>query len=187
MVPELGWFAANRVKLINPPPYSPDLNPIEHLWSFVKSRLKGKKFDSKAALWVHIQRLWATIRPSLLKNLVDSMPNRLNEVMKAKGGPTNMLYLLTPDSMVVHSTMILNGMILKRTLPKNSSCSTNLHENVTRELATKDVIKTDDFSIFFKLIASVYLNNPRRQRIFEDTAIQLLNISCNQDHVRRNT
>ncbi|CAJ0961337.1 unnamed protein product, partial [Mesorhabditis belari] len=83
-----GWFAANRVQLINPPPYSPDLNPIEHLWSFVKSRLMGKKFDSKAALWVHIQRLWATIRPSLLKNLVDSMLDRLNEAIKAKEGPT---------------------------------------------------------------------------------------------------
>ncbi|CAJ0963479.1 unnamed protein product, partial [Mesorhabditis belari] len=83
-----GWFAASRVKLINPPPYSPDINVIEHLWSLVKSRLKGKKFDSKAALWVHIQRLWATIPQSLLKNLVDSMPNRLNEVIKAKGGPT---------------------------------------------------------------------------------------------------
>lgn len=83
-----GWFAINRVKLVNPPPYSPDFNPIEHLWSFVKSRLKGKKFDSKAALWIHIQRLWSTIPKDLLENLVNSMPKRLQEVVKAKGGST---------------------------------------------------------------------------------------------------
>ena len=83
-----GWFAANDVKLINPPPYSPDINVIEHLWSFVKSQLKGKKFDSKVALWMYIQRVWSTIPHSLLQNLVHSMPDRLNEVIKAKGGPT---------------------------------------------------------------------------------------------------
>jgi transposase len=39
------------------PPNSPDLNPIEHLWSIAKQRLYagGRQFGSKDELWANIQ------------------------------------------------------------------------------------------------------------------------------------
>ena len=40
-----GWFAASRAKLINPPPYPPDINVIEHRWSFVKESRKEIQFE----------------------------------------------------------------------------------------------------------------------------------------------
>ena len=83
-----GWFAENRVKLVKAPPYSPDLNVIEHLWAFVKSKLKEKRFGSKVELWYYIRRLWTTIGPQILRDLVDSMPRRIKAVIAAKGGPT---------------------------------------------------------------------------------------------------
>ncbi|CAJ0947866.1 unnamed protein product, partial [Mesorhabditis belari] len=83
-----GWFRANRVQLVSAPPYSPDLNVIEHLWAFIKTKLKGRRFNSKADLWYFVRRVWATIAPQILRDLVDSMPRRLQAVIAAKGGPT---------------------------------------------------------------------------------------------------
>jgi transposase len=33
------WMEAHNISLLNWPPQSPDLNPIEHLWQHVKSEL----------------------------------------------------------------------------------------------------------------------------------------------------
>ena len=39
------------------PPYSPDLNPIENMWSIIKRKVyaNGKQFSSKDELWNVIQ------------------------------------------------------------------------------------------------------------------------------------
>ncbi|CAJ0924945.1 unnamed protein product, partial [Mesorhabditis belari] len=83
-----GWFKANRVQVVSAPPYSPDLNVIENLWAFVKSKLKGKPFGSKVELWYLIRRVWATIGPQILRDLADSMPRRIQAVIAVRGGPT---------------------------------------------------------------------------------------------------
>ena len=83
-----GWFADNRVKLVAAPPYSPDLNVIEHLWSHIKGKLKGKRFATKIDLWYFVRSEWRKISLQILKDLVDSMPRRIQAVIQAKGGPT---------------------------------------------------------------------------------------------------
>ena len=50
------WLSARVIddsKLMNWPPNSPDLNPIETLWSFVKRRVykNDKQYASVDALW----------------------------------------------------------------------------------------------------------------------------------------
>ena len=82
-----GWFALNNVLLVKVPPMSPDLNVIENLWAYVKAKLRGKDFHTKVDLWFYIRKVWSSIRPAILHELVDSMPKRLNEVILAKGGP----------------------------------------------------------------------------------------------------
>jgi hypothetical protein len=49
---------------------------------------QGKEIRFKGGIWVYIQRVWKSIPQSLLKNLVDSITDRLNEVIKARGDPT---------------------------------------------------------------------------------------------------
>ena len=83
-----GWFGINRVSLFETPPFSPDLNVIENLWAYLKSKLRGKRFNSKVELWFYIRKIWRTIGPGILDELIASMPTRIKEVLLAKGGAT---------------------------------------------------------------------------------------------------
>ena len=75
------------------PAYSPDLNPIENLFSILDgelAKLAVKKASTSVNVTVQRARKIATRvgDTDYIKNMVDSMPNRLEEVIKAKGGPT---------------------------------------------------------------------------------------------------
>ena len=41
----LQFYKDNKITVIDGPPYSPDLNPIENLWAFIKSKLGFKKYS----------------------------------------------------------------------------------------------------------------------------------------------
>lgn len=74
------------------PPHSPDLNPIEHVWAWMKAwienqpgpRLTGKKL--RAA----VDSAWQAVPASMLTKLYKSMPRRLAAVIAANGGYTGM-------------------------------------------------------------------------------------------------
>lgn len=76
------------------PSNSPDLNPIENVWHILKSRLrkrfaKGEKRPhSEDELWEALVEEWERLDQDTLNKLVDSMPNRLEEVIKANGSHT---------------------------------------------------------------------------------------------------
>ena len=65
---------------------SPDLNPIEMLWSILDKKLAAKPMYSKAALSERLQEEWDAIDQSLCLSLIDSMPDRIQRCLKAKGG-----------------------------------------------------------------------------------------------------
>ncbi len=81
------WLANQEFDVLSWPAQSPDLNPIEHLWSEVKRRLN--KFDSPPKgmleLWERVEQIWNEIRPETCQNLINSMPRRVCDVIKAKG------------------------------------------------------------------------------------------------------
>jgi len=35
----MAWFAGNNIQVVEWPPNSPDLNPIEHCWNWLKEKL----------------------------------------------------------------------------------------------------------------------------------------------------
>jgi hypothetical protein len=72
------------------PPQSPDLNPIENLWAIVKAK-RFKKFGiprSRIELIEQIFEIWEAIDQELLDTLVDSIENRLREVVRLRGRTT---------------------------------------------------------------------------------------------------
>ena len=84
------WLEDNRIRVLDWPAQSPDLNPMEHLWEEVKRRMRSlsKKPRSKDELWDRLQDVWNGIEPSVCAKLVDSMPARIQAVLDAKGGYT---------------------------------------------------------------------------------------------------
>ena len=82
------WFVKNKVEKLDWPAQSPDLNPIEHLWDELERRMKGKNPRNKKELWTMMQNEWGKIGRDITANLVNSMPKRVLEVLKNKGGPT---------------------------------------------------------------------------------------------------
>jgi len=70
------------------PPNSADLSPIENLWHIVKQRV-GAKFAirTRAQLICAVKDVWEGIEPGVVLKLIDTMPRRVQAVLKAKGGP----------------------------------------------------------------------------------------------------
>ncbi|XP_055910737.1 uncharacterized protein LOC129945100 [Eupeodes corollae] len=82
------WFQARKIKVLDWPAQSPDLNSIENLWSVVKNDLASKKISNKAALWNEIREAWEKIPAETCRNLVESLPRSYEAVIKANGNPT---------------------------------------------------------------------------------------------------
>lgn len=85
------WLCNNHIVYIKDwPANSPDLNPIENLWHHLKLRLDqySTKPKNKAELWERIDTEWNKFTQADIEPYYRSMPNRIKEVIKAKGGYT---------------------------------------------------------------------------------------------------
>ena len=72
------------------PSQSPDINPMEHLWSELDRRVRTRKKlpSSKQELWEALEEEWDNIEPEFCQKLIDTMPRRITDVLKSKGGHT---------------------------------------------------------------------------------------------------
>jgi len=85
------FLTRNRIETIKWPPSSPDLNPIENLWSIIKMR-RQKKFGiphSKQELIEQVQDIWLSLELDTLRNLCNSIEKRLRQCIERNGKPTD--------------------------------------------------------------------------------------------------
>ena len=83
------FLGENRIKVLDWPGNSPDLNPIENLWTNMKNKVAEKHPSSAKDLVKVIKEVWVKeISQEFCRNLVHSMPRRLQEVIKTGGGST---------------------------------------------------------------------------------------------------
>lgn len=85
------WIQTHGIKedqLMEWPPCSPDLNPIENLWSIIKQSVyaSGKQYGSKDNLWKAITDAAASVGKDMIKKLTGSVDSRLLSVVAIKGG-----------------------------------------------------------------------------------------------------
>ncbi|EER06130.1 transposable element tc3 transposase, putative [Perkinsus marinus ATCC 50983] len=75
-------------KLMNWPPNSPDINPIERHWSILKKKLysEGRQFNDLESLWRGIQEAAKAISSDEVLALMRSVDDRLTRVLACKGG-----------------------------------------------------------------------------------------------------
>jgi transposase len=70
------------------PAQSPDLNPLEHLWDYIKRQL-GEYPNPPGGvleLWKCIEAEWNKIPAEECQKLIESMPRHIEALYKAKGG-----------------------------------------------------------------------------------------------------
>ena len=78
----MAYLRDQNVTILEWPPQSPDLNPIENLWALLKSKLKKiSGFPrNRAELIERAQACWAQMEAEKVDNTLLSMPKRVQEV-----------------------------------------------------------------------------------------------------------
>jgi len=83
------WFHNHGITLLDFPPYSPDLNPIENVWAHLKRRVEKHRPRTADELEAAIREEWEAVDNSFLLSLAHSMPARLQAVIDNRGGKTH--------------------------------------------------------------------------------------------------
>lgn len=85
------YFKDNNIRLFQWPSRSPDLSPIENVWGILVRYVYGggRQFNTITDLKQILLEEWEKIPIETFQKLIDSMPNRIFEVIQKNGGPTH--------------------------------------------------------------------------------------------------
>jgi len=84
------WRVENPMRLLEHPPYSPDLNPTEYCWAYLKRQLQRypRIPANKKELNEALQREWEKMPNSEIEKFTHSMHDRCQAIIDARGGHT---------------------------------------------------------------------------------------------------
>lgn len=84
------WLDENNIEILPWAGNSPDMNPIENCWSYLKTKVYARQNNTVKILKENIEDIWKNdveIK-QMIKNCINSMPARIKEVIKTKGNVT---------------------------------------------------------------------------------------------------
>ena len=86
----LEWLKTNNISTIDCDPRSPDMNPVENVWSLLVNEVYagGKQYETVKDLKNSLLKAWNRISMDSLSSLIKFMPNRVIELLIANGGRT---------------------------------------------------------------------------------------------------
>ena len=70
------------------PTYSPDINPIEHLWDYLKQKIHALDLQNIGELQAALLHEWDAVPMDCVRKLVGSMRRRCTAVIRTRGGHT---------------------------------------------------------------------------------------------------
>ena len=90
-----GWFADNNILVMDWPPNSPDMNPIEHVWRELKAKLhtqfpdtyaiSGRPKHVQEVLSERLKVVWSELQDDVFERLILSMQARVKALYNAHG------------------------------------------------------------------------------------------------------
>ena len=82
------YLSNKQINVLNWPPQSPDLNPIENLWSILDREAKDRNVSNENDLFLCLKKAWENISSKTIQNLISSMPRRCQACIDNNGLPT---------------------------------------------------------------------------------------------------
>lgn len=84
------WLNANKIEILEWPA-SPDLSPTENLWGIIVRRIyaHNRQFQSVDELKQAIVEAYEGIEEEIIKNLINSMTNRIFQLINRSGAKTD--------------------------------------------------------------------------------------------------
>ena len=83
------YLEQKQINILEWPGNSPDLNPIENCWHRMKKNMSQKKTPNLGSLQDELKKVWCQeMTTEYFRNLSDSMPKRLQMVIKNKENMT---------------------------------------------------------------------------------------------------
>ena len=83
------FLKSKKNQILDWPGNSPDLNPVENLWTVSKNKVSERQPTNAKTLEQAIKEVWVQeMTTEFCRSVVESMPKRLEAVTKAKGGQT---------------------------------------------------------------------------------------------------
>ncbi|GBM18419.1 Transposable element Tc3 transposase [Araneus ventricosus] len=85
------YLNSKNATVLERPPMSPDLNPIENVWGIMSRKVyeNGGQFYSVNALKTAIESAWYNLEPEILLTLIMSMEKRIYDVILKNGKTLN--------------------------------------------------------------------------------------------------
>lgn len=83
------WLCEKKIEVLEWPGNSLDFNPIENAWNVIKKKMQSCHISSISLLQERIKDICAKeLSAEYFQNMCESMPKRLQMVIKAKGHTT---------------------------------------------------------------------------------------------------
>ena len=79
------WLTGHVPGVIDWPPYSPDLSPIENVWPLLKNSAEKENAHNIDDFKTQLVRIWDGLDPALGSRLLESMPRRLRACRDLRG------------------------------------------------------------------------------------------------------
>ena len=135
------------------PPNSPEISPIEKVWSFVLSKLEGKKINDLEHLKKEVLYIWNRIPKSFCEKIVQKFDSDIKKLLKSRGGlikydskssygPYNLSESQYPD---VIENIVYNKNVMSLNIKKKKKMLDKLLGKKRKALKK---IKTKEFSKF---------------------------------------
>ena len=80
----MNFLKAENVTVMDWPPQSPDLNPIENVWKTLGEHSKARNPKKTEQLWNALQEEWNKIPRQDINKLISSCSQRCQSVIEAK-------------------------------------------------------------------------------------------------------
>jgi hypothetical protein len=79
------WFLAKNLSVMKWPALSPDLNPIENVWGYLKNSIQYNDAITNAEFGAKLTEMWVNLDLDFITSLLESMPRRLEACIAANG------------------------------------------------------------------------------------------------------